>query len=83
MVDNQLSLVLTYLTFGLPLSIKLLKGFYDNIPEEFGAGGADRRGDPLRGLLADRMPFSSPGIIATGIFVFIGAWNEYVYATSS
>jgi multiple sugar transport system permease protein len=26
------------------------------------------------------MPLSSPGIIATAIFVFIGAWNEYVYA---
>ena len=26
------------------------------------------------------MPLSTPGIIATGIFSFIGAWNEYVYA---
>ncbi len=28
------------------------------------------------------MPLSSPGIIATAIFSFIGAWNEYVYAVT-
>jgi multiple sugar transport system permease protein len=32
LVNTQTSLILTYLTFGLPLSIWLLKGFYDNIP---------------------------------------------------
>ena len=34
LVDTHWSLILTYLTFGLPLSIWLLKGFYDNIPPE-------------------------------------------------
>jgi multiple sugar transport system permease protein len=81
LVDNQLSLVLTYLTFGLPLSIWLLKGFYDNIPEELERAaridGATRFGAFWRIVL----PLSSPGIIATGIFAFIGAWNEYVYAS--
>lgn len=81
LVDNQLSLVLTYLTFGLPLSIWLLKGFYDNIPEELERAaridGATRFGAFWRIV----MPLSSPGIIATGIFAFIGAWNEYVYAS--
>jgi multiple sugar transport system permease protein len=81
LVDNQLSLVLTYLTFGLPLSIWLLKGFYDNIPEELERAaridGATRFGAFWRIVL----PLSSPGIIATGIFAFIGAWNEYAYAS--
>jgi multiple sugar transport system permease protein len=81
LVDNQLSLVLTYLTFGLPLSIWLLKGFYDNIPEELERAaridGATRFGAFWRIV----MPLSSPGIIATGIFAFIGAWNEYAYAS--
>ena len=34
LVNTHWSLILTYMTFGLPLSIWLLKGFYDNIPEE-------------------------------------------------
>jgi multiple sugar transport system permease protein len=81
LVDTQWSLVITYLTFGLPLSIWLLKGFYDNIPEELERAaridGATRFGAFWRIV----MPLSSPGIIATGIFAFIGAWNEYAYAS--
>jgi multiple sugar transport system permease protein len=81
LVDTQWSLVITYLTFGLPLSIWLLKGFYDNIPEELERAaridGATRFGAFWRIVL----PLSSPGIIATGIFAFIGAWNEYAYAS--
>jgi hypothetical protein len=34
LVNTHASLILTYLTFGLPLSIWLLKGFYDNIPPQ-------------------------------------------------
>ena len=34
LMDTHGSLILTYLTFGLPLAIWLLKGFYDNIPAE-------------------------------------------------
>ena len=38
LVNTHTSLILTYLTFGLPLSIWLLKGFYDNIPIELTDG---------------------------------------------
>jgi hypothetical protein len=37
-LNRHTSLILTYLTFGLPLSIWLLKGFYDNIPIELTDG---------------------------------------------
>ena len=38
LIDTHFSLILTYLTFGLPLSIWLLKGFYDNIPRALPKG---------------------------------------------
>ena len=80
LVNTQWSLILTYLTFGLPLSIWLLKGFYDNIPVAARAGRADRWRLALPGVPPVVMPLSSPGIIATAIYSFIQAWNEYVYA---
>ena len=40
-------------------------------------GGATR----FQAFILIVMPLSTPGIIATAIFSFIGAWNEYVYAT--
>jgi multiple sugar transport system permease protein len=80
LVNTQASLILTYLTFGLPLSIWLLKGFYDNIPVQLEQAARIDGATRFQAFLLIVMPLSSPGIIATAIYAFITAWNEYVYA---
>ncbi len=80
LVNTQSSLILTYLTFGLPLSIWLLKGFFDNIPIQLEQAARIDGASRFRAFLLIVMPLSSPGIIATSIYCFILAWNEYVYA---
>ncbi|GLQ56744.1 carbohydrate ABC transporter permease [Devosia nitrariae] len=80
LVNTHGSLILTYLTFGLPLSIWLLKGFYDNIPIQLEQAARIDGATRFQAFILIVMPLSSPGIIATSIFSFIGAWNEYVYA---
>ena len=80
LVNNHLSLILTYLTFGLPLSIWLLKGFYDNIPIQLEQAARIDGATRFKAFFLIVMPLSSPGIIATAIYSFILAWNEYVFA---
>ena len=80
LVNTQASLILTYLTFGLPLSIWLLKGFFDNIPIQLEQAARIDGASRFRAFFLIVMPLSSPGIIATSIYCFILAWNEYVYA---
>ncbi len=80
LVNTQASLILTYLTFGLPLSIWLLKGFYDNIPVQLEQAARIDGATRWQAFVLIVMPLSSPGIIATAIYAFIQAWNEYVYA---
>ena len=80
LIDTYASLIITYLTFGLPLSIWLLKGFYDNIPVQLEQAARIDGATRLQAFLVIVMPLSVPGIIATAIYSFIGAWNEYVYA---
>ncbi|MEM9223848.1 MAG: carbohydrate ABC transporter permease [Pseudomonadota bacterium] len=80
LVNTHASLVITYLTFGLPLSIWLLKGFYDNIPVELEQAARIDGCTRFQAFLLVVMPLSAPGIIATAIYSFITAWNEYVYA---
>ena len=80
LVNTQASLILTYLTFGLPLSIWLLKGFYDNIPVQLEQAARIDGASRFQAFFLIVMPLSSPGIIATAIYSFIMAWNEYVYA---
>ena len=80
LVNTHGSLVLTYLTFGLPLAIWLLKGFYDNIPIQLEQAARIDGATRFQAFILIVMPLSTPGIIATAIYSFIGAWNEYIYA---
>lgn len=80
LVNTHWALILTYLTFGLPLSIWLLKGFYDNIPAQLEQAARIDGATRFQAFWKIVMPLSSPGIIATAIYAFIQAWNEYVYA---
>jgi multiple sugar transport system permease protein len=80
LVNTHGSLVLTYLTFGLPLAIWLLKGFYDNIPYQLEQAARIDGATRFQAFLLIVMPLSAPGIIATAIYSFIGAWNEYIFA---
>lgn len=80
LVNTHASLILTYLTFGLPLAIWLLKGFYDNIPIQLEQAARIDGATRFQAFFFIVMPLSTPGIIATAIYSFIGAWNEYIYA---
>jgi multiple sugar transport system permease protein len=80
LINTYGSLIITYLTFGLPLSIWLLKGFYDNIPVELEQAARIDGATRFQAFWKIVVPLSSPGIIATAIYAFIQAWNEYVYA---
>ncbi len=78
---NQLpSLVIVYFIFTLPFTIWSLRGFIAGIPvdleEAAMVDGASRVGAFLRVT----MPILAPGLVATAIFCFITAWNEYFYA---
>ena len=80
LVNTHGSLILTYLTFGLPLAIWLLKGFYDNIPYQLEQAARIDGATRFQAFFLIVMPLSAPGIIATAIYSFIGAWNEYIFA---
>ena len=80
LVNTHGSLILTYLTFGLPLAIWLLKGFYDNIPIQLEQAARIDGASRFQAFIYIVMPLSVPGIIATAIYSFIGAWNEYIFA---
>ena len=78
---NKLSgVIVTYLTFVLPFTIWTLRGFMLGVPRELEEAamvdGTTRFGAFVRILL----PLVAPGLVATSIFAFIQAWNEYILA---
>jgi N,N'-diacetylchitobiose transport system permease protein len=80
-VNTLTGVILVYLTFALPFSVWTLRGFLIGIPKELEEAamvdGSTRLGAFLRILL----PLVAPGLVATSVFAFITAWNEYIFAS--
>ncbi|MEU6180345.1 carbohydrate ABC transporter permease [Streptomyces coeruleorubidus] len=78
--DRLTGLIITYLTFILPFTVWTLRGFIVNIPRELEEAamvdGCSRTGAFLRVVF----PLLAPGMVATSVYGFIQAWNEYLYA---
>lgn len=79
-VDKLSGVIITYLTFVLPFCVWTLRGFVSGVPKELEEAamvdGSTRFGAFLRIML----PLVGPGLVATSIFAFIQAWNEYIMA---
>ena len=80
LTNRIIGLSLTYLIFVLPFTIWTLRGFVGGVPLELEEAalvdGASRFGAFMRVTL----PLVAPGLVATGIFAFILAWNEFIFA---
>ena len=79
-IDKLSGVIVLYLTFVLPFAIWTLRGFLLGVPKELEESamvdGCTRFGAFLRILL----PLVGPGLVATSIFAFIQAWNEFIVA---
>jgi N,N'-diacetylchitobiose transport system permease protein len=80
LTNSIIGLSLTYLVFVLPFTIWTLRGFVGGVPLELEEAarvdGASRMGAFWR----ITFPLIAPGLVATGIFAFIQAWNEFIFA---
>jgi N,N'-diacetylchitobiose transport system permease protein len=80
LTNTIIGLALTYLVFVLPFTIWTLRGFIGGVPLELEEAarvdGASRMGAFWR----ITFPLVAPGLVATGIFAFIQAWNEFIFA---
>jgi N,N'-diacetylchitobiose transport system permease protein len=80
LTDTLVSVIVTYLAFIVPFMVWTLRGFVANIPVELEEAamidGCTRAGAFVRILF----PLCAPGLVATAIFAFIQAWNDYIIA---
>jgi len=78
--DTRTSLIIVYLTFTLPFCILMLRSYFMNIPRDIEdaamVDGCTRLGAILRTLV----PISYPAFIGAGLYTFLLAWNEFLFA---
>ncbi|MDN3026664.1 carbohydrate ABC transporter permease [Streptomyces sp. S.PB5] len=78
--DKLSGLVLTYLTFVLPFTVWTLRGFIVNIPKELEEAAMVDGCSRTTAFIRVVFPLLAPGMVATSVYGFIQAWNEYLYA---
>jgi multiple sugar transport system permease protein len=79
-LDTYGGLTLIYLTFSLPFAIWLMVSYFEDIPLEMEEAALLDRAGRLRTLLYVILPQVRGGIAVTAIFVFLNAWNEFMFA---
>jgi multiple sugar transport system permease protein len=80
LLDSHLGLALAYSSFLLPLCIWMLKGFFDAIPNDLEEAARIDGCTRIGALFRIVLPLARPGLVATAVFVAIGAWNEFLLA---
>jgi N,N'-diacetylchitobiose transport system permease protein len=80
LINTIAGLSLTYLAFVLPFTIWTLRGFVANVPKELEDASMVDGSSRLRAFMTITLPLVAPGLVATGIFAFIQAWNEFIFA---
>lgn len=78
--NTYLALILTYMVFTLPFAIIMMTGYFNTLPRELDEAVMIDGGSRFRALWRVLVPIALPGIVATGIYTFMQAWNEFLFA---
>jgi N,N'-diacetylchitobiose transport system permease protein len=78
--NSIVGLTIAYVAFVLPFTVWTLRGFVDGVPRELEEAAMVDGSSRLRAFLTITFPLIAPGLVATAIFGFIQAWNEYTLA---
>lgn len=82
LLNTYASLIIAYVTITLPVAIWMLRSFLARLPIELDEAAALDGAGPLRAFFLIIVPLSSPGIVATAVFVLIVTWQEFLFALS-
>jgi ABC-type glycerol-3-phosphate transport system permease component len=79
-LDSYSGLTLIYLTFSLPFAIWLMVSYFEDVPFEMEEAALLDRAGRIGALWHVVLPQVRGGIAVTSIFVFLNAWNEFMFA---
>jgi multiple sugar transport system permease protein len=79
-LDTYSGMIAIYLTFSLPFAIWLMVSYFEDVPHEMEEAALLDRAGRLRALWYVILPQVRGGIAVTTIFVFLNAWNEFLFA---
>ncbi|MFI1019885.1 carbohydrate ABC transporter permease [Streptomyces olivaceus] len=80
LINSVPGLVMVYVVWSLPFALWMLTGYVRAVPAELEEAAAVDGAGRLRILVSVTAPLLAPGIVATALFAFVTAWNEFFFA---
>ncbi|HAG81586.1 MAG TPA: sugar ABC transporter [Cyanobacteria bacterium UBA12227] len=78
--NNYLALIIPYTAINLPLTILVLRSFFQQLPKDLEDSAKIDGYNTVQMLLQILLPMTVPALVTTGILTFIFAWNEFIFA---
>jgi multiple sugar transport system permease protein len=78
--NSYLGLILTYMVFTVPYAVIMMTSYFNTIPRELDEAVKVDGAGPLTALFRILVPVAMPGIVSVGVYTFMIAWNEYLFA---
>lgn len=80
LLDNYISLILSFVTFTLPMGTLTLKSYFDEIPDSLIESGSIDGASRFTIMHKIIFPLVVPGVISTAIYGFVWSWNDLLYS---
>ena len=80
LLDTLYSLMIVYTVLNIPFCTLMMQGFFAGVPSELEEAAMVDGCNRMGAILRVAVPLARPGLIATFLFAFIGAWNELLFA---
>ncbi|MBA4861572.1 carbohydrate ABC transporter permease [Streptomyces sp. PSKA54] len=80
LINSVPGLIMVYVVWALPFALWMLIGYVRAVPAELEEAAAVDGAGKLRTLVSVVAPLLAPGLVATALFAFISAWNEFFFA---
>lgn len=80
LVNTRGGLVIVYLSFSVPYAVWMLVGFFKTVPVGIEEAARVDGANKFQIFVQIVLPLVMPGIVATAIYTFINAWNEFLYS---
>lgn len=82
MLNSYMALILPYTAFGIPIAVFIFTGFFESIPMSMEEAASIEGASIYRTFFTIIIPLIKPAIATIGIFTFLSAWNELMFAVT-
>ena len=80
LTNSQVGLILPYLTLSLPITIFIMTGFFEGLPNELFESACIDGCSIYRSFTRIALPLARTGLFVTGLMTFVANWNELLLA---